>query len=105
VGKLVIPGTPTIFPNGLTPDIQVTFPKQQQDAVLALEDEHGIREYIYDEERPHTNEAALVAGKNPDLDEYETEYTNRNTKPHALKDLVLQRAIDFLTTISVFRVK
>jgi C-terminal processing protease CtpA/Prc len=105
VGKLVIPGTPTIFPNGLTPDIPVTFPKQQQDAVLALEEENGIREYIYDEERPHTNEAALVAGKNPDLDEYETEYTNRNTKPHTPKDLVLQRAIDFLTTISVFRVK
>jgi C-terminal processing protease CtpA/Prc len=105
VGKLVIPGTPTIFPNGLTPDIPVTFPKQQQDAVLGLEDEHGIREYIYDEERPHTNEAALVAGKNPDLDEYETEYTNRNSKPHTPKDLVLQRAIDFLTTISVFRVK
>ena len=105
VGKLVIPGTPTIFPNGLMPDIPVTFPKQQQDAVLGLEDENGIREYIYDEERPHTNEAALVAGKNPDLDEYEAEYTNRNSKPHTPKDLVLQRAIDFLTTISVFRVK
>lgn len=105
VGKLVIPGTSTIFPNGLTPDIPVTFPKQQQGAVLGLEDEHGIREYIYDEERPHTNEAALVAGKNPDLDAYETQYTNRNSKPHTPKDLVLQRAIDFLTTISVFRVK
>jgi carboxyl-terminal processing protease len=95
VGKLVILGTPTIFPNGLMPDIPVTFPKQQQDAVLGF----------YDEERPHTNEAALVAGKNPDLDEYVTEYTNRNSKPHPPKDLVLQRAIDFLTTISVFRVK
>jgi hypothetical protein len=105
VGKLEIPGIPTIFPNGLSPDIPVTFPKQQQDAVLSLEDEKGIREYIYDEERPHTNEAALVAGKNPDLDEYETEYANRNSKPRAPKDLVLQRAIDFLTTITVFRVK
>jgi len=105
VGKLVIPGTPTIFPNGLTADIPVSFPKQQQDAVLGLEEENGIRDYIFDEERPHTNEAALVAGKNPDLDAYEIEYTNRNSKPHTPKDVVLQRAIDFLTTISVFRVK
>ena len=78
------------------PDIPVTFPKQQQDAVLGLEDGNGIWEDMYDEERPHTNEAALVAGKNPDLDEYVTEYTHRNSKPRTPKDLVLQRAIDFL---------
>jgi Peptidase family S41 len=105
VGKLVIPGTATIFPDGLTPDISVAFPKQQQVPVLELEDENGVRDYIFDEERPHTNEAALVAGKNPDLDAYEADHMNRNNKPHAPKDTVLQRAIDFLTTISIFRVK
>jgi Peptidase family S41 len=105
VGKLVIPGTATIFPDGLTPDISVAFQKQQQAAVLGLEDENGIRDYIFDEERPHTNEAALVAGKNPDLDTYEANSMNRNNKPRAPKDAVLQRAIDFLTTISIFRVK
>jgi hypothetical protein len=105
VGKLVIPDTPTIFPDGLMPDISVSFPKQQQAAILGLEDENGVRDYIFDEERPHTNEAALVAGKNPDLDAYETNYTSRNGKPQTPKDVVLQRAIDFLTTISVFRAK
>ena len=105
VGKLVIPDTPNIFPGGLTPDISVAFPKQQEAAILGLEDENGLRDYIFDEERPHTNEAALVAGKNPDLDAYETEHTNRNRKPLAPKDVVLQRAIDFLTTISVFKAK
>jgi C-terminal processing protease CtpA/Prc len=105
VGKLVIPGTVTIFPDGLMPDILVAFPKQQQVAILGLEDEKGVRDYIFDEERPHTNEAALVAGKNPDLDTYEADYTNRNNKPRTPKDAVLQRAIDFLTTISIFRAK
>jgi C-terminal processing protease CtpA/Prc len=105
VGKLVIPGTSTIFPTGLTPDISVSFPKKQQDAILELEDENGIRDYIFDEERPHTNEAALVAGKNPDLDAYETEHMSGSAKSHTPKDVVLQRAIDFLTTISVFGVK
>lgn len=105
VSKLVIPGTSTIFPNGLTPDISVSLPKKQQDTILELEDENGIRDYIFDEERLHTNEAALVAGKNPDLDVYETEHMNGSAKPHTPKDVVLQRAIDFLTTISVFGVK
>ena len=105
VGKLVIPGTSTIFPNGLTPDISVSFPKKQLDAILQLEDEKGIRDYIFDEERPHTNEAALVAGKNPDLDAYQTAHMNASAKPNTPKDVVLQRAIDFLTTISVFGVK
>jgi Peptidase family S41 len=105
VKELVIPGAPPIFPNGLTPDIAVSFPKPQQDTVLALADQNGITEYIFDEERPHTNEAALVAGKNPDLDAYEADHASgRSKRPH-LKDVILQRAIDFLTAISVFRLK
>ena len=103
--ELVIAGAPLIFPDGLIPDIAVPFQKQQQDAVLTLEDQNGVSEYIFDEERPHTNEAALVAGKNPDLDAYEADHANGKSKQQHPKDLVLQRAIDFLTTISVFRAK
>ena len=80
IKELVIPGAPPIFPNGLTPDIAVPFPKQQQDAVLALADQNGVSDYIFDEERPHTNEAALVAGKNPDLDAYEADHANGKSK-------------------------
>jgi hypothetical protein len=105
IKELVIPGGPLIFPNGLMPDIPVPFPKQQQDAVLTLADQNGVADYIIDEERPHTNEAALVAGKNPDLDAYEADHANGKSKPQRIKDLVLQRAIDFLTAISVFRAK
>jgi hypothetical protein len=105
VKELAIPGAPLIFPKGLSPDIAVPFPKQQQDAVLALTDQNGVADYILDEERPHTNEAALVAGKNPDLDAYEADHANGKSKQRHVKDLALQRAIDFLTTISVFRAK
>jgi hypothetical protein len=103
--ELVISGAPLIFPAGLTPDLAVPFSRQQQDTVLALADQNGVSDYIFDEERPHTNEAALVAGKNPDLDAYEADHANGKLKQPHIKDLVLQRAIDFLTTISVFRTK
>ncbi|MBV8376097.1 MAG: hypothetical protein JO279_03760 [Verrucomicrobia bacterium] len=105
VKELVIPGAPIIFPNGLVSDITVAFPEAQQDTVLALSDQNGVSDYIFDEERPHTNEAALVAGKNPDLDAYEADQANGKSKQKRLKDLILQRAIDFLTAISVFRAK
>ena len=101
VRELVIPGEPSIFPNGLGPDINVPFPKEQQDAVLALANENGVNSYIFDEERPHTNEAALVAGKNPDLDTYEADHPNGQVRVQHPKDIVLQRAIDFLTAVSV----
>lgn len=101
VKELVIPGEPSIFPSGLKPDINVPFPKEQQDAVLALADQNGVNSYIFDEERPHTNEAALVAGKNPDLDTYEADHPNGQVRVQRPKDIVLQRAIDFLTAVSV----
>ena len=44
-----------------------------------------------------------MAGKNPDLDAYEADHANGKPKEQRFKDLVLQRAIDFLTTIGVFR--
>jgi Peptidase family S41 len=103
VSELVIPGSPPIFPGGLSPDIAVPFSKQQQDKVLSLTDENGLDDYIFDEERPHTNEAALVAGKNPDLDVYENFQGSGKAGPRKPKDIVLQRAIDFLTTIAIYR--
>jgi hypothetical protein len=105
IKELVIPDAPPIFPNGLTPEIPVSFPKPQQDAVLALADQNGVTDYIFDEERPHTNEAALVAGKNPDLDAYEADHGGGRSKRQHVKDIILQRAIDFLTAISIFRLK
>jgi hypothetical protein len=103
VSELVVPGLPPIFPDGLAPDIDVPFSKQQQDNILTLTDKSGLGDYIFDEERPHTNEAALVAGKNPDLDAYESYQSTGRTVQRDPKDIVLQRAIDFLTTIDVYR--
>ena len=103
IGELVIPGLPLIFPKGLVPDIDVPFSKQQQDSILALTDQNGLDDYIFDEERPHTNEAALVAGRNPDLDTFESYQTTGKNVPRKPKDIVLQRAIDFLTTLGVYR--
>jgi C-terminal processing protease CtpA/Prc len=102
VSELVIPDGPAIFPDGLPPDIAVVFSKDEQDKVLLATAQQAIEPYVVDEERPRTNEAALVAGLTPELDAAQTLAKNASqpTKP---KDFVLQRAVDFLTTVGVYR--
>jgi peptidase S41-like protein len=102
VRQLMVPEGPAIFPNGLQPDIPVTFSETDERNILKLTDTQSITPFVVDEERPRTNEAALVAGTNPEIDAYEAQEAGKSpvAKP---KDLVLQRAIDFLTTVSVYR--
>lgn len=103
VNELVVPGIPSIFPAGLNPDIPVSIPIEQEKRVLLLGDQQGVADLITDEERPHTNEAALIAGKNPDLDAYEADQAAKKLKSPKPKDLVVQRAVDFLTTVNILR--
>jgi len=101
VSELVVPDGKALFPAGVAPDMTVSFQPNDQETVLSLADSKGISDFIVDDERPRTNEAALVAGKNPDLDAYESDQAAN--QPKQPKDLVLQRAIDFLTTVNVYR--
>jgi hypothetical protein len=101
VSELVVPDGKALFPAGVAPDITISFQPNDQETVLSLADSKGISDFIVDDERPRTNEAALVAGKNPDIDAYESDQVA--SQPNQPKDLVLQRAIDFLTTVNVYR--
>jgi hypothetical protein len=52
------------------------------------------------------NEAALVAGTNPELDAIQATQKAKGEKPKAaLRDAVLQRAVDFITTIAIYERK
>jgi hypothetical protein len=100
--KVVIPGGPSIFPGGLAPDIAVNVSADVENQVLAQTDAGPIEPYIQDEVRRHLNEAALVNGTNPELDEFELEEAGK-VPPPTPKDETLQRAADFLVTLNVYR--
>ncbi|MBW0000762.1 MAG: S41 family peptidase [Verrucomicrobia bacterium] len=102
VTEIKVPGMPDIFPNGVVPDLEVKLPAAQQNAILTATDNASSLPFVTEDERPRTNEAALVAGKNPDLDAYEEQQANKG-KPLKLKDTPLQRGLDFLTTIAFYR--
>jgi hypothetical protein len=54
--------------------------------------------------RPHLNEAALISGRNPELEAMEAAQ-RRKTNPEkgGVHDAVLQRGLDLVTSIGVFQ--
>src|SRR5258707_1995765 len=104
VTQVQVPGYPAIFPNGLQPDISVSQPVGQERSVLAESDNQSSAPFITDEPRQHLNEAALVAGTNPELDAYEAQQSGPTptAKP---KDPILQRAVDFLITVNLYKAR
>jgi Peptidase family S41 len=104
ITQVQVPGYPTIFPNGLQPDILVSQPVDQERSVLAESDDQSSAPFITDEPHQHLNEAALVAGTNPELDAYEAQQSGQ-TQPAKPKDVMLQRAVDFLITVNLYKAR
>lgn len=106
VAEVVLPESAPVFPGGLTPDIVVDVPQATTDALLATAEEKGARALVTETERPRMNEAALVAGVNPELDALESSQRERAAKtPAPLRDVVLQRAVDFITSLRFLETK
>jgi hypothetical protein len=96
-----IPQVTSIYPKGVTPDIVV---KLSDDDSAALDSELASRQsvvpFITDIPIPRTSEHALVNGETPELDALEARQQNGPPKTFP-KDIVLQRAVDLITSISV----
>jgi hypothetical protein len=76
----------------------------QERSVLAESDNQSSAPFITDEPRQHLNEAALVAGTNPELDAYEAQQSGQS-QPAKPKDPMLQRAVDFLITVNLYKAR
>ena len=105
VAEVSLPEGVPVFPGGVKPDLAVDVLPETTAAVLKQELERGVSEFVFDRERPRLNEAALVAGTNPELDAVQSAQKNKGDKPPAARDVVLQRAVDFVTTIAIYERK
>jgi hypothetical protein len=64
----------------------------------------GMSQFVFESERPHMNEAALLAGRNPELDALEAaQRRGRNAEKPQPRDPVLQRAVDVVTSLSIYQ--
>ena len=94
VAEVLVAGQ-AIYPRGLRPDIEIAQDPAERESVLAAALAGGVAGVVFEQERPQFDEAALVAGTNPEIDRITTE--------PGLIDRPLQRAVDLVTALRVFR--
>jgi hypothetical protein len=106
VGEVTLPDATPVFPGGLTPDLAVNVTQEKTDELLQLALEgSGAGRLVAEKERARMNEAALIAGTNPELDELQANQKRKASGELPAKppcDEVLQRALDFITSVRVY---
>ena len=104
VAQVILPDGKEPGENGLTPDIGVGLGATRKYDVMRFVTQKGVASVIEEHDRPHLNEAALVTEKNPEVDELEAEQSGKKA-PGVLIDRQLQRALDLVTSISIYQAK
>jgi C-terminal processing protease CtpA/Prc len=99
VGEVIGPNGQSLFPGGVKPDVPVELSPAQKHQIFTLSMQRGLTTFVFEPERPHFNEAALIAGTNPELDIRQ----QRRNPDETLHDAVLQRAVDVITSLAVFQ--
>ena len=102
ISEVKLPQGLAVFPDGLKPDLPVEFYARDEEEVLQIGLEKGVGGLVYETERARMNEAALVAGTNPEIDAEEAAQQDDAQEEAPLYDIVLQRAVDLVTTLRVF---
>ena len=104
VGEAVLPEDRPLFPGGLKPDVPVEMSAVDKREVFQQNREKGMTPFVVENERPHLNEAALISGKNPELEAMEAaQRRGHGPEKTTVRDPVLQRALDLVTTITIFQ--
>jgi Peptidase family S41 len=99
--EAVSPDGHSLYPEAVKPDLPVDMPMVDKRQVFLLSMERGLAPFIYEAERPHMNEAALIAGTNPELES--AEQRRGRMLDRLPRDAVLQRALDLITSLEIYQ--
>ena len=91
--EMLLPDDSSVFRKGLKPDLSVPFNSTVKHTVFKIA---ALKPSVFEQARARFNEAALVASRNPELDDYIRRSSGEvmsydQPAPH---DTVLQRAVD-----------
>jgi hypothetical protein len=105
VAEAVSPEGRSLFADGIKPDLPVEMPAADKRQIFQLSADKGMGPFVYETGRPHMNEAALLAGTNPEVEAWGATQPRRargseKPPPH---DPVLQRALDVVTSLEVYQ--
>jgi C-terminal processing protease CtpA/Prc len=99
VREAIVPGAPGLVPDGLHPDIICSATPEATDAALSRASQEGrVGLLLKQTERPRLNEAALVAGENPETEAWiQAQLRRGKPQPEPMpRDAALTMAMDFL---------
>jgi hypothetical protein len=105
VAEMISPEGRSLFPEGIKPDLPVEMSLADKRQIFQLSGEKGMSPFVYETGRPHMNEAALLAGTNPEVEAAEAAQQHRGRAPEKPPphDPVLQRALDVVTSLEVYQ--
>jgi Peptidase family S41 len=103
--EMISPDGRSLFPEGMKPDLPVEMSMADKGEIFQLSAEKGMGPFVYEAGRPHLNEAALLAGTNPEVEAAEAAQQRRGRSPEKppTHDPVLQRALDVVTSLEVYQ--
>lgn len=92
----------SLFQRGLPVDFAIDLPIDSKRLLFPTTNPPPLKQTIFDQSRPRYNEAALVARKNPELEDYIRRSAGKpaTAEQQPVHDKVLQRAVDILLTRS-----
>ncbi len=106
VGEAVLPEGVSLFPGGLKPDVPVEMAAVEKREIFQTSREKGMTPFLTEASRPHLNEAALISGRNPELEAMEAAQRRKTAvEKGGVHDSVLQRALDLVTSIEILQKK
>lgn len=103
VGEALLPETKPLYPDGVKPDLAVELPEADKRQIFQQSLTKGMAQFVFENERPHFNEAALLAGTNPDIDAAANRQRGRISNNEPMHDTVVQRAVDLITSLAVYQ--
>ncbi|MCB1095817.1 MAG: S41 family peptidase [Verrucomicrobiae bacterium] len=83
------------FRQGVLPDLECRLQREKKLSLFAASQKAGVRPLVYEVERQRLNEAALVAGRNPELENALPENVQLQESANHL-DPVIQTALDVI---------
>ena len=101
--EAILPDGQPLFPGGVKPDLPVEMPVSDKRQIFHQSADKGMTQFVYEADRPHLNEAALIAGTNPELDISDAQRRLRSRAGQSMRDPVLQRALDVVTSLEIYQ--
>lgn len=101
IAEVVLEDNTSLFQKGIEPNLLTPTPNEEKHAIYRQTQQGTeLTKFLFEKQRPRMNEAALVAGTDPELDYFllrsNSEATPWDEPP--LRDRALQQAVDLLRT-------